>query len=57
MVPALRLADFSPAGVMGDPTIATRMKGEGFLEAIVNGVAAFIVDFAGWHARQMCSFE
>lgn len=57
VVPALHVADFSPTGVLGDPTIATKEKGERFLEAIVNEVAAFILDFAGWDLDQMCTFE
>ena len=53
VVPALHVADFSPTGVVGDPTIATREKGEGFFKAIVNGVADFMVDFADWDPGQM----
>jgi creatinine amidohydrolase len=51
---AHHVADFSPRGVFGDPTIASREKGERFLEAIATRVADFIVDFSHWTFASMC---
>ena len=36
----------SPKGVQGDPTLASREKGEPFLKLIVKEVAAMVTDFS-----------
>lgn len=50
---AHHVADFSPTGVLGDPTLASKEKGERFLEAIAEKVADFIVDFSHWTYASM----
>lgn len=50
---AHHVADFSPRGVFGDPTLASAQKGERFLEAVAARVAEFIVDFSGWTYADM----
>jgi len=51
------VADVSPGGTLGDPSVATREKGEKWIEAMVRGVADLIVDFASWETRRMCTLE
>jgi creatinine amidohydrolase len=40
--------DVSSSGIVGDPDSASREKGEQFLEAIVEGLARFLTEFAAW---------
>ena len=54
---AYHVADVSPMGTLGDPSIATREKGEKWIEAMIRGVADLIVDFASWETRRMCTFK
>jgi creatinine amidohydrolase len=42
-------ADLSESGTLGDPSLATPEAGEKFHAAVVQELAAFIEDFAGWH--------
>lgn len=42
------LKDITQTGVVGDPTVATKERGERFLEAAVTAVAEFIEAFASW---------
>jgi creatinine amidohydrolase len=42
---AYHFTDVSPKGVQGDPTLATREKGEKFLGLIVDEVAEMLLDF------------
>jgi creatinine amidohydrolase len=51
------VADFSPTGVFGDPTLASAEKGERFLEAVVANVADFILDFSRWTYAEMYGDE
>jgi creatinine amidohydrolase len=43
---AYHFSDVSPKGVQGDPTLASREKGERFLGMIVNEVAKMLLDFS-----------
>jgi creatinine amidohydrolase len=45
---AYHFPDVTPMGFQGDPTLATREKGEQFLELIVAEVAALLTDFSRW---------
>lgn len=45
---AHHVADFSPKGVFGDPTLATAEKGERFLHAVAGRIADFLADFVAW---------
>ena len=40
--------DLSPSGTFGDPSHASKEKGEAFFNACVEEVAAFVADFAKW---------
>jgi creatinine amidohydrolase len=40
--------DVSSTGIVGDPDSASREKGERFMEAIVEGLAEFLKEFATW---------
>jgi creatinine amidohydrolase len=45
---AERNPDFSPTGTLGDPTIATKEKGEKLLQAMSEKVGEFLVEFSTW---------
>lgn len=45
--------DISATGTIGDPTVATRQKGEKFLDIIVNAFADFLIDFSSWEYGKM----
>jgi creatinine amidohydrolase len=40
--------DLSPSGVLGDPSLASKAKGESILRACVEELSAFLIDFASW---------
>ncbi|MBE0477989.1 creatininase family protein [Candidatus Aerophobetes bacterium] len=50
---AQHLSDFTPTGVIGNPLLASRKKGQKFLEAATNSLADFIVEFATWKLGAM----
>ncbi|MFB3818726.1 MAG: creatininase family protein [Candidatus Methylomirabilales bacterium] len=50
---AFHFPDVTPTGFQGDPTLATREKGERFLELIVAEVAALLADFSRWDLRHL----
>lgn len=45
---AHHVSDFSPEGVFGDPTIASKEKGQRMIDAIVGNLAAFLEEFVSW---------
>jgi creatinine amidohydrolase len=45
--------DFSESGVLGSPSLATKEKGRLFLDAIVDAVAEFLIDFARWDLENL----
>jgi hypothetical protein len=42
----------SPTGIFGDPELASAEKGAAFFEAVVDGVAQFLVAFASKSYRE-----
>jgi creatinine amidohydrolase len=52
-----QVADFSPIGVFGDPTLATPEKGKRLLDAIADQVADFLRDFATWDLDTLYTYE
>jgi creatinine amidohydrolase len=50
---AFHFPDVTPQGFQGDPTLASREKGEKFLGLIVDEVARFLVDFSGWDLKNL----
>jgi len=50
---AFHFPDVTPKGFQGDPTLATREKGEKFLRLIVDEVAKFLLDFSQWDLKSL----
>ena len=50
---AFHFPDVTPKGFQGDPTLATREKGEKFLGMIVDEVARFLLDFSQWDLKSL----
>jgi creatinine amidohydrolase len=44
----LDIADLSPSGTLGDPTLASPEAGERFFDACAQALATFLQDFAHW---------
>jgi creatinine amidohydrolase/Fe(II)-dependent formamide hydrolase-like protein len=52
-----QVADFSPIGVFGDPTLATPEKGKRFMDAITQAVGTFLKDFSTWELDTLCTYQ
>ncbi len=52
-----QVADFSPTGVFGDPTLATPEKGKRLMGAITKAVGAFLRDFSTWDLDTLYTYE
>ncbi len=50
---AFHFPDVTPMGFQGDPTLASREKGEKFLRLIVDEVASFLIDFSRWDLKHL----
>jgi creatinine amidohydrolase len=50
---AYHFTEVSPKGVQGDPTIASKEKGERFLNLIVDEVAKLLLDFSQWDLKTL----
>ncbi len=50
---AFHFPDVTPQGFQGDPTLASREKGEKFLNLIVDEVARFLMDFSQWDLKNL----
>jgi creatinine amidohydrolase len=50
---AFHFPDVTPQGFQGDPTLATREKGECFLGLIVEEVAKLLIDFSHWDLKHL----
>lgn len=50
---AFHFPDVTPQGFQGDPTLATREKGERFLTLIVEEIAKLLVDFSRWDLKHL----
>ena len=50
---AYHFTEVSPTGVQGDPTLASREKGEKFLCLIVEEVAGMLIDFSQWDLKTL----
>jgi creatinine amidohydrolase len=51
--PGLRVADFSPTGTVGTPSLASAERGQDLFEQIVTDVHAFLADFRTWEVATM----
>jgi len=50
---AQHLCDFTPTGVIGDPTLASEEKGRRFLQAVTDTLSEFIIEFSTWELGMM----
>jgi creatinine amidohydrolase len=50
---AFHFPDVTSQGFQGDPTLASREKGEKFLGLIVDEVARFLIDFSQWDLKNL----
>lgn len=51
------IKDFSTAGVIGDPTVATKEKGQRFIEIAAEKVNEFLIDFSRWEFSTLYKVE
>lgn len=51
------IKDFSYTGVYGDPTVATKEKGDKLIKVAVDKVSKFLIEFSGWEFDTLCKRE